>query len=91
MKIQDESILFAVGVLPTSGGTLRCISKACVQQHGEDCQSPSYNCNGAACKQENAQTPISSPSLEELSGWGKVVQERGGGREQKLTSLLRSL
>lgn len=88
MKIQDESILFAVGVLPTSGGTLHCISKACVQQHGEDCQSPSHNCNGAACKQENAQTPICSPSLEEkpetlfiLSGCLVRVGE-GGPRER---------
>lgn len=39
-KIQDESILFIVGVFPTSGGTLCCISEVCAQHGGEDCQSP---------------------------------------------------
>lgn len=55
--MQDESVLFPVGVFPTSGGTLCCISEVCVQQHREDCQSPSHNCKGATRKQENAETP----------------------------------
>lgn len=35
-KIQDESILFTVGVFPTSGGTSCCISEVRAQQGGED-------------------------------------------------------
>lgn len=34
-KIQDESILFIVGVLPTSGGAVCCTSEACAQQDGK--------------------------------------------------------
>lgn len=34
-KIQDESNLFIVGVFPTSGGTLCCISEVCAQQDGK--------------------------------------------------------
>lgn len=81
-NIQDESILFAVGVFPTSGGTSCCISKVCVHQH---CLPEPFTQLQRSCLQAGAGTdPISSPSHEGqpetlfiLSGCLARVEEGG--------------